>query len=140
MRKTKKRNAPICMYEHQVHRRTQIRNWRNYTFLSLFYYTGCPKKMYTHKVNIPYYNVYTSFWDILYLLCVTKISEDELPNNSSCQLARAYVGTSCTVASYFVLFAVGTFCTVSSYFVLFSVGTFYTVASYFFFLSEHSVQ
>jgi hypothetical protein len=23
--------------------------------------------MYTHKVNIPYYNVYTSFWDILYL-------------------------------------------------------------------------
>jgi hypothetical protein len=29
-------------------------------------YTGCPKKMYTHKVNIPYYNVYTSFWDTLY--------------------------------------------------------------------------
>jgi hypothetical protein len=22
--------------------------------------------MYTHKVNIPYYNVYTSFWDTLY--------------------------------------------------------------------------
>jgi hypothetical protein len=21
--------------------------------------------MYKHKVNIPYYNVYTSFWDIL---------------------------------------------------------------------------
>jgi DNA repair photolyase len=21
--------------------------------------------MYTHKVNIPYYNVYTSFWDTL---------------------------------------------------------------------------
>jgi hypothetical protein len=28
-------------------------------------YTECPKKMYTHKANIPYYNVYTSFWDIL---------------------------------------------------------------------------
>jgi hypothetical protein len=28
--------------------------------------TGCPKKMYTHKVNIPYYNVHTSFWDTLY--------------------------------------------------------------------------
>jgi hypothetical protein len=28
--------------------------------------TGCPKKMYTHKVKIPYYNVYTSFWDTLY--------------------------------------------------------------------------
>jgi hypothetical protein len=29
-------------------------------------YTGCPKKMYTHKVNIPYYNVYIYFWNILY--------------------------------------------------------------------------
>jgi hypothetical protein len=27
----------------------------------------CPKKMYAHKVNTPYYNVYTSFWDTLYL-------------------------------------------------------------------------
>jgi hypothetical protein len=27
--------------------------------------TECPKKMYTHKVNIPYYNVYTSFWNTL---------------------------------------------------------------------------
>jgi hypothetical protein len=31
-------------------------------------YTECPKKMYTHKVNIPYYNVYTSFWDTLYIV------------------------------------------------------------------------
>jgi hypothetical protein len=30
-------------------------------------YTGCPKKMETRKVNIPYYNVYTSFWDNLYI-------------------------------------------------------------------------
>jgi hypothetical protein len=28
--------------------------------------TECPKKMYTHKVNIPYYKVYTSFWHTLY--------------------------------------------------------------------------
>jgi hypothetical protein len=28
----------------------------------------CPKKMYTHKVNIPYYNVYSSFWDTLYII------------------------------------------------------------------------
>jgi hypothetical protein len=27
---------------------------------------GVPKKMYTHRVNIPYYNVYTSSWDTLY--------------------------------------------------------------------------
>jgi hypothetical protein len=30
-------------------------------------YTRCPKKMYTHKVNIPYYNMYTSFWNTLYI-------------------------------------------------------------------------
>jgi hypothetical protein len=32
---------------------------------------GCPKKMYTHKVNIPYYNVYITFWDTLYILIFT---------------------------------------------------------------------
>jgi hypothetical protein len=30
--------------------------------------TECPKKMYTHKVNIQYYNEYTSFWDTLYVV------------------------------------------------------------------------
>jgi hypothetical protein len=41
-------------------------------FIVKWLQTGCPKKMYTHKVNIPYYNVYTSFWDILYI--ATRIS------------------------------------------------------------------
>jgi hypothetical protein len=29
--------------------------------------TECPKNMYTHMVNILYYNVYISFWDTLYI-------------------------------------------------------------------------
>jgi hypothetical protein len=29
--------------------------------------TECPKKMYTHKVNIQYYNVFHLFWDTLYV-------------------------------------------------------------------------
>jgi hypothetical protein len=29
--------------------------------------TECPKKMYTHKVSIPYDNVYTYFWDTLHI-------------------------------------------------------------------------
>jgi hypothetical protein len=32
-------------------------------------YYRCSKKMYT-QVNVPYYNVYTSFWDTLY--CVAE--------------------------------------------------------------------
>jgi hypothetical protein len=28
--------------------------------------------MYTHKVNILYYNVFTSFWDMLYVEAVTR--------------------------------------------------------------------
>jgi hypothetical protein len=28
---------------------------------------GVPKRC-IHKVNIPYYNVYTSFWDVLYVV------------------------------------------------------------------------
>jgi hypothetical protein len=32
-----------------------------YVNTTVVIYAGCPKKMYTHKVNIPYYNVYTSF-------------------------------------------------------------------------------
>jgi hypothetical protein len=32
----------------------------------IFHVQSVPKKMYTRKVNIPYYNVYTSFWDTLY--------------------------------------------------------------------------
>jgi hypothetical protein len=31
--------------------------------LKCFDIQSVPKKMYTYKVNIPYYNVYTSFWD-----------------------------------------------------------------------------
>lgn len=30
------------------------------------YNTECPKKTYAHKVNIPYYIVYTYFLDTLY--------------------------------------------------------------------------
>jgi hypothetical protein len=33
--------------------------------------------MYTHKVDILYYNVYTSFWDILYFLHSDFISNNK---------------------------------------------------------------
>jgi hypothetical protein len=32
-----------------------------------------PKKMYTNKVNIPYYNVYTSFWDTCISISLQKV-------------------------------------------------------------------
>jgi hypothetical protein len=39
-------------------------------FLGIYINTEWPKKMYTHKVNIPYHNV-SYFWDILYMcVCV----------------------------------------------------------------------
>jgi hypothetical protein len=34
--------------------------------ISFFIIQGVPKRR-IHKVNIPYYNVYTSFWDTLYI-------------------------------------------------------------------------
>jgi hypothetical protein len=37
------------------------------SLLHPFLYTGVPKRC-THKVSIPYYNVYTFFWDTLYNL------------------------------------------------------------------------
>jgi hypothetical protein len=40
-------------------------------------YTECPKKDVIHKVNIPYYNVYTSFWDTLYLIAYIPILQHE---------------------------------------------------------------
>jgi hypothetical protein len=36
-----------------------------YIFINI-YIQGVPKRC-IHKVNIPYYNVYTSFWDTLYM-------------------------------------------------------------------------
>jgi hypothetical protein len=47
------------IYEHNVYK--LIKNASNSQ------HTVCPKKIKTHKVNILYYNVYTSFWDILYM-------------------------------------------------------------------------
>jgi hypothetical protein len=44
----------------------KLRSWKiNISFCIYDVYTDVPK-ICIHKVNIPYYNVYTSFWDTLY--------------------------------------------------------------------------
>jgi hypothetical protein len=53
-----KRKWHNCL--HQVH-------WPIRLFNKQRVIQGVPKR-YIHKVNIPYYNVYTSFWDTLYII------------------------------------------------------------------------
>jgi hypothetical protein len=59
-------------------------------------YPECPKNIHTHKVNISYYNVYTSFWDTLYMfLC------NESVDINTC-FSYAYLCIFCTTYMSFI--------------------------------------
>jgi hypothetical protein len=58
--------TPSC-FEFQDHWKWWLKLNGGIQFCDLSY-TECPKKMCTHKISIPYYNVYTYFGDTRYFL------------------------------------------------------------------------